>query len=527
MTVAVEARDLFRVHTTPQGDSAALQGLTLTVADGEIVTVLGPSGSGKTSFLRIVAGLDRPSAGTARVYGVDLGRAPRHRLASHRAATIGYVEQHYARALTPELSVRENVALRLALAGAAPRERRARADELLERVDLRSRGSARPAALSGGEQQRIAVCAALAHRPRLLLADEPTGELDEQNAARIYELIDQLVREHGCTALIVSHDPASASIADRTVRIRDGRVSEEATRASRREEMIVVGRGGWLRVPDDLLQRAGIGTRARARLEAGSVVLTPATSEVATAAPALPEVRSPARPTVAGDSVSLNAVSKVYGQGEVAVQVLDNLTASFASARYHVVTGPSGSGKTTLLQLAAGLELPTSGDVELLGQAFSRLDREARARIRRDHVGVVSQQSRLVPFLSAFENVDLALAVRKRERPAGLAVEALSLVGLSERATQRVSALSSGEQARVAVARALVARPALLLADEPTARLDQANSLALASLFRRLADAGVAVICATHDPLLIEQADRELSLPRLALATGDIARQNP
>ncbi|MGH3091798.1 MAG: ABC transporter ATP-binding protein, partial [Gaiellaceae bacterium] len=161
MSDAVEIRDLFRVYSTPEGDAAALQGLSLAVQEREVVTVLGPSGSGKTTLLRLLAGLERPSAGSVRVLGLDVGRLPSSRLAAYRAKTIGYVEQHYTRALASELTARELVAVELGLRGAPRRARRARADELLERIGLSDRGDARPYELSGGEQQRIAVCAAL------------------------------------------------------------------------------------------------------------------------------------------------------------------------------------------------------------------------------------------------------------------------------------------------------------------------------------------------------------------------------
>jgi ABC-type lipoprotein export system ATPase subunit len=514
MSVAVEARDVFRVHSTAAGSAAALQGLTLTVGEGEIVTALGPSGSGKTSLLRIVAGLDRPSAGAVRVFGLDVGRASRRQLAGYRSSSLGYVEQHYARALAPELSAQELIALRLRLSGDSPAAARERAGELLARVGLRHRAASRPPELSGGEQQRIAVCSALAHRPRLLVADEPTGELDAESAATVFELIAELVREHRCTALLVSHDPASTQIADRTVHIRDGRVSEESGDGAGNDERIVVGRGGWLRLSGELLQRARIGSHARARVDGHSVVLTGVdgvASEIAEAAPAWPTVT-----THGGGLVELGGVTKVYGTGDATVEALGGIDVAFEAARYHVVTGPSGSGKTTLLQLVAGLELPTAGRVVVLGRPVSELDREERARFRRDHVGVVAQQSRLMPFLSATENVELALAVRGREGESrDRAHDALAVVGLAERSEQRVALLSSGEQTRVAIARALAAKPAILLADEPTARLDRAASIALATLFRQLAAGGVTVICATHDPLLIEQADCELPLGSL------------
>jgi ABC-type lipoprotein export system ATPase subunit len=506
---AIDIRDLFRVHQTAEGDAAALQGLSLTVAEEEIVTVLGPSGSGKTTLLRILAGLDRPSAGIVRVLGLELGKLPARELARYRTSNVGYADQHYARALSPELTARELVGLELGLAGAPREEQARRSDELLERVGLADKRTARPGELSGGEQQRVAVAAAIAHRPRLFLADEPTGELDADSAALVYATIGDLARAERCTAVIVSHDPASTAIADRIVQIRDGRVSEETTRELGGEEAIVVGRGGWLRLPEELLRRSRIRGHASARLEGGEIVVSGRGNpgpieEVARVAPAEPVADTTPVARARG-------LTKVYGRGTTARAAIERLDTELRSSSLTVVTGPSGSGKTTLLHLLAGLELPTAGEIDVLGTELTVLDRAARARFRRDHVGYVGQQPGLVAALSALENVELALALRGR--PPDGAREMLVAVGLEDRAEQRVSRLSTGERGRVAIARALAARPELLLADEPTSRLDQANALAVGALFVQLArDHGTAIACATHDPLLIEQADAVVAL---------------
>ena len=513
MTFAIELKDVFRVHSTPEGDAAALQGLSLRVAEGEVLTVLGPSGSGKSTLLRLLAGLDRPSAGIVRVHGEDVGKLPARRLAHYRASQLGYADQHYARALAPELSARDLVALQLGLRGTGRADRLRRADELLERVGLAGKRESRPGRLSGGEQQRVALCAALAHRPKVFLADEPTGELDSATAGQVYDMLSELVREHHCTTVVVSHDPESVRIADRIVRIRDGRVSEEWGRDDADSDTIVVGRGGWLRLPEELLLRAGIGTKATARFEAGGVVVTPAGGGEAQTQGAESARRTVA--AAAGTHVVAEAtgVQKRYGD----TVVLDGLDARFHAGCLHAVTGPSGSGKTTLLHLLAGLELPDAGSIAVEGQELTALDRAARAAVRRDRIAYVGQQAGLVPHLSALENVELTLALRGRERnSAAEAVAALEAVGLAERTTQRVARLSQGERARVAIARAIATRPALLLADEPTSRLDGANAIAVAVLLGRLArETGAAVLCSTHDPLVIEQADRRLSLSNL------------
>jgi ABC-type lipoprotein export system ATPase subunit len=504
-TPAIELRDVFRIYQTAEGDAAALQGLSLAVADGDVLVVLGPSGSGKSTLLRLLAGLDRPSAGVVRIFDEDVGKLSSRALGAYRSSTLGYADQHYARALVPELTARELVALQLALRGVSRKERHARADELLERVGLTAKRGSRPRELSGGEQQRVALCAALAHGPRLFLADEPTGELDHANAQLVYDAIAELTRAHGCTTVVVSHDPESAAIADRVVRIRDGRVSEEWSREGGAEDAIVVGRGGWLRLPEEFLLRAGIHSRAVARLEDDAIVVT--SPEPAIRSPT--ELRS-SEPL--GLPVRERTVAEVRGLTRrfAATTAIDGLDATFGSGRLTAVTGPSGSGKTTLLHLLAGLDLPTSGEVFVLGTRMDALGRGERAALRAREIGFVGQQPGLVQFLSARENVDLALALRGMD---GDATEVLTAVGLAERADQRLSRLSTGERARVAIARALAPRPALLLVDEPTSRLDQANALAIAALLARLArEHDTAVVCATHDAVVIDQADVRLEL---------------
>jgi ABC-type lipoprotein export system ATPase subunit len=492
---AVETRDVFRIYG--EGRAVALQGLTMSVQPGEVVVVFGPSGSGKSTLLRILARLDLPSAGTATVFGDDLRELRGRSLRDYRARVLGYLDQHYASALAPELSARTLVSLQPALLGTPRRERLRRASELLERVGLADRGDARPDELSGGEQQRVALAAAIAHRPRLLLADEPTGELDAANARSAYSLIAELAREERLTAVVVSHDPESATVADRLIHIRDGRVSAESAAERGHAEEIVLARGGWVRLPEELLRVSGIAVRATARVDGGRIVISP-TSEQGRGAEEV-KVGPAAAPT--GEVVAeLRAVTKSYGRR----RVLDAVDASFRGGRLTVVTGPSGSGKTTLLHVIAGLQAADSGEVMVL-------ERPPDEQLRRNEIALVAQDAHLIPFLTARENVELVLELRRADRAA--AVSALTSVRLGELVDERVSRLSTGERQRVALARAIAARPKLLLADEPTARLDEANARTVGALFAQLAaETGTAVVAATHDPALIDQADSCLAL---------------
>ena len=241
----VELRDVFCVHRTNDGDAAALAGTNLELGRGEVLCVLGPSGAGKSTLLRVVAGLQPPSAGVIRVVGRDIGRMPARSRSRIRHELMGFLGQHTDTALSPDLRMRDAVALPLALRGVPRRERRRRVDELFEATALADRADARPAELSGGERQRFALCAALAHRPALLLADEPTGELDDASADAIRALIVELARTDGASVILVTHDPATAGLGDRTLRIRDGRIVSDRRGG---EEALVVD-DGWLRLP--------------------------------------------------------------------------------------------------------------------------------------------------------------------------------------------------------------------------------------------------------------------------------------
>jgi len=521
VTAAIDVRDAFRIHRSAGGTAVALQGLSLRVERGEVVVVLGPSGSGKTTLLRVVGGFDHLSAGSAHVLGRDVGSLGPAAIARFRARHLGLLDQHYARALSPDLSCVHSVALSLELLGTPRRSARAAAARLLERVGLGERLDDRPGTLSGGEQQRVALCAALVHRPPLLLADEPAGELDQDNARTVYALIAELAREHGAAALLVSHDDAAAAIADRLVYVRDGRVVEEGRPGE--PTSLVVTEPGWIRLPDPLLDAIGGARRLRAELRGGELAITAAAAPALRAEPGPPPLDGrPLRPHAVAAEV--RNLTKRFGSS--ARPVLDDLTCTFAAATFTAVVGRSGSGKTTLLHLLAGLDRPTSGDVVVQGREIGRLGRAAVADLRREHVALVTQEPGLVPHLTARENVELGLRVRGLD--AAAAEDALAEVGLAARLDHRANRLSAGERQRVAIARALAARPAILLADEPTARLDNANARAVGDLLSRLAhETGAAIVCATHDDALIERADALMLLGTPSAPRASSARPVP
>ena len=275
---AIQCEEVYRIYRTAGAEVVALQGLDLHVAPGELITVVGASGSGKSTLLRILGGLDQPTAGSVRIGGRDLARFDAATLDEHRRSTVGFVWQQTSRNLLAYLDARSNVEFPLSLAGWSRRDRRARADEMLELVGMSHRATHRPAQMSGGEQQRIAIAVALANRPQVLLADEPTGELDAATAAAIVDVIAQVNAELGVTGVLVTHDPLLSRQVGRTVAIRDGRISTEVVRDRTGVEVVeaefaVLDAAGRVQLPREYVDALDLRRRVRLDLESDHVAL--------------------------------------------------------------------------------------------------------------------------------------------------------------------------------------------------------------------------------------------------------------
>ena len=505
---------LVRIYKVADLEVVALQGLDLVVGSGEMIAIVGASGSGKSTLLNILGGLDVPSAGRASVAGHDLGKLSRRERTAYRRRTVGMVWQQTARNLLPYLTAVENVELPMILDGQA--ERHARALQLLETVGLADRADHRPDRLSGGEQQRVAIAVALANEPDVLLADEPTGELDSVTAAEIFGLLRRINHEIGTT---------DRHRHPRRPRVRPGGPDRGDPR--RPDEH----RDG----PPD---RAGRRRRAprRARRVRGPRQGRPA----AVAAGA----RGGAGPARTGSCCGSWTTTSRSGRTWPAARRDDRLddradgrdprpraripvgrrrrstrcatwTWPCDEGRLLAVRGRSGSGKTTLLNLLGGLDRPTSGQVFLDGEELSGMDEDRLVEVRRTKIAFIFQAFGLIPVLSAAENVEVPLRlVRTDPAERGRRVdELLAQVGLAERARHRPHELSGGEQQRVAIARALANRPKLLLADEPTGQLDSETGHRIMQMLRSVVQAeGITAIVATHDPRMLDVADDVIEL---------------
>jgi putative ABC transport system ATP-binding protein len=277
--------NLVKIYKVADLEVVALQGLDLVVEAGEFIALVGASGSGKSTLLNILGGLDVPSAGRASVAGHALGDMDNRERTLYRRRAIGFIWQQTARNLLAYLTAAENVELPMLLDGMGGEERRDRARALLGLVGLEDRADHMPSALSGGEQQRVAIAVALANRPAVLLADEPTGELDTATAHEVFDLFRALNLDLGVTIVVVTHDPLVSEQVNRTVVIRDGRTSSETLRRRAvsdagehhviAEEYAVLDRVGRLQLPRAHVEALGMERRVRLALETDHISVWP------------------------------------------------------------------------------------------------------------------------------------------------------------------------------------------------------------------------------------------------------------
>lgn len=548
----IHCENLVKIYKVDDLEVVALQGLDLEIAEGEFLAIVGASGSGKSSLLNMLGGLDRPSAGRITVAGRNLLQFSDRELARYRREQVGFVWQQSSRNLIPYLTALENVELPMAMAVVGARaeltDATAYARELLAAVELTERSNHTLAQLSGGQQQRVAIAVALANRPRLLLADEPTGEVDTETAHQIWRVLRNLNARYGLTTIIVSHDRDIAHFVDRVVHIRDGKTSAETVRqlspvaemhgakagqpvdvAGSFEERTVLDSAGRLQLPRDYLIQRNIKTRAMVQLVDEGILIRPPVDErnrlpatpAAIAADEAARAHAGLPPSVAqaviDDQPLVETVnlSRIYHAGGEAVHALRGVDLTIGRRAFVIFRGRSGSGKTTLLNLIGGLDRPTAGHVALLGERLDQLTDAALTQLRQARIGFVFQSFALMPTFSALENVELLLRAAQVDEEAryARAMVCLTLVGLRRWADHRPFELSGGQQQRLSIARALAHAPTMLIADEPTSDLDSETGTQMLQLFQQLVrEEGITILMSSHDPMSIAYASQVYEL---------------
>jgi putative ABC transport system ATP-binding protein len=466
----------------------------LAVAEGDTVALLGPSGAGKSTLLWLLAGLLRPTAGLVEVCGRRVGDLTGRSAADMRLRDVGVVLQNPGRNLLHNETALGNVLFAQGPTRRSRAVKRRRAAGLLDAVGLGPATRRTAGRLSGGEQQRLALAVALANGPRLLLADEPTSQLDHETAGAVVGLIRAANEDLGTTVVVVTHDPDVGSALGRTVTIRDGRRGPRGTRVRTTWWSPAMARCSCRMRSCAVRCRPGrwpARWRPRTAWNCGGSTWS-----------GTPVVTGPA-----GDGADmLDARGLRYVRdGQT---ILAGVDVTVDPGQSLAVTGPSGSGKSSLLAVIAGLARPEAGEVYLDGAPLTGFAGPATG------VAVVLQGYGLVSLLTAAENIEVALRAAGRPAAAapGLARASLADLGLEAHADQLVEELSGGQQQRVAVARALALKPKLLIADEPTAELDPAaRAVVLARIFNVVTGGG-ALVVATHDPEVAARCDRVLDL---------------
>ena len=502
------------------------------MARGEFAAIVGPSGAGKSTILNLIGGVEPPTAGLVSVGGTELAQLDTAGLSDYRRRMVGFLWQGTTKNLIPYLTVAQNAELPLLLAGATTSAaRRRRTAYLLELFGLADRAKHLPAMLSGGEQQRAGLVVALAHEPAVVLADEPTAEIDAEGADQVVAALRAACTELGSTVVMATHDLVAASKADVTFRLIDGRVRGPAGRAS-------FDSSGRVALPEAASALLGLDASAlEVELEGDEVKIRRLHEPVeyrprGSAGSSMPRGRPPAPAAATSEHEMANALPsaaasraraplvaaeqlhRTYSHGGTGTVALRDVSLQLEPGELVVLMGPSGSGKSTLLGLIGGFEPPDIGTVMWHGRSLADMTATEQARLRASEFGVVFQSLGLFPALTAYENVYLPLLISgaNLDASAAAAQRWLRRMGLDDRAEHRLFELSLGQQQRVAVARALAPDPAIVLADEPTAELDQEAATVVIEALREVSLRGGGVILASHDPRVLLVADRVLVL---------------
>ena len=523
----VNCDNLVKIYKIADLEVVALQGLDLTVSKGDILALVGPSGAGKSTLLNVIGGLDTPSAGKVQVANYDLLAMKDRQRVTYKREMVGFVWQQPSRNLLPYLSAKENVELPMMLNKTSSADRSKRANELLGIVGLANRSDFRPNQLSGGQQQRVAIAVALANNPPLLLGDEMTGQIDSQSAAEVFATLHRVHEAFNTTIILVTHDPLVSGLVDRVIAIRDGRTSTEIRRHRDElsgdvdeEEWVILDQAGRLQLPKSYVDSLALKERVKVRLEDDHVTVWPqhkVEEFIKLGAPEIahfkPAYRTPI--TTNGNTLKVENVSREFDLGSEKISALKDVSFEVKAGRLVLIRGRSGCGKTTLLNIIAALDQPTQGDIIVGESSIGQMSESEIIQYRRRQISFIFQTFGLLPFLTVEENVEIPLRLVKtpREERNARVAEVLKLVSLDHRAKHRTYELSGGEQQRVAISRALVNRPSLLLADEPTGQLDSNTGATIIRLLHEIADQfGVTVIVASHDPNVVQYADTIIEL---------------
>ena len=499
-------KNVVKTYKTGNEPFNALNNINLDIHRGEFLGITGKSGAGKTTLLNMISGISNLTSGEIYYFngengnsspGISLNTLSEDKLAVWRGNNLGIVYQSFE--LMPTLNLIENVMLPPDFLGQYHPERtKARALELLDQVGIVDHAYKIPAHISGGQKQRVAIARALINNPPVIIADEPTGNLDSVTAETIFQIFEALI-EDGKTIVMVTHDESLSSRFTRRLQIIDGELGESNKSSSKKSSAKI---------------------KKFSSKTAGAI--TNKNNGKNKAKNHGKDQKPPA--------IVLRGVDKVYENAAGKFVALKNIDLALDYGQFISIVGKSGCGKSTLLNMITGIDFPTAGDVSIGKEHIYEMSESERALWRGKNMGVVFQFFQLLPTLSLLENtmlpMDFCNIYTFTERPKK-ALELLKMVGLEGQAHKLPSAVSSGQQQSAAIARALATDPAIILADEPTGNLDSKSAENILNLFEDLAAQGKTILIVTHDPSITSRTDQTIILSDGEIIDQTIARALP
>ncbi|MGB3702316.1 MAG: ATP-binding cassette domain-containing protein [Anaerolineales bacterium] len=501
----IQMRDVVKAYRTGEGPFLALNGVNIDIQPGEFLGITGKSGAGKTTLLNMISGVSSLTSGEVIFHGAGSGSPgsaiPIHslnedQLAQWRGENVGIIYQSFE--LMPTLNLVENVMLPPDFLGSyRPTVSKERALELLDLVEIVEHAYKIPAHISGGQKQRVAIARAMVNDPALIIADEPTGNLDTVTAETIFQIFEKLV-DQGKTIVMVTHDVSLATRFSRRLHIVDGVVGSPPENGS-----VQISQTELPEKTEDLETSAGQDFHENPQADLDLTI--PCDEPV------------PEGNVLQQDypAIVLRDVDKVYVNAAGEFVALKSVNMQLNYGQFISIVGKSGCGKSTLLNMITGIDHPTAGEVIVGNERIYEMNKSERALWRGKNMGVVFQFFQLLPTLSLLENTMLPMDYCKvypfNERP-DRAMELLKMVGLEEQAHKLPAAVSSGQQQSAAIARALANDPAIILADEPTGNLDSRSAENILNLFEQLAARGKTILIVTHDPSITRRTDQTIIL---------------
>jgi ABC-type lipoprotein export system ATPase subunit len=506
--IIIQMQDVVKTYNMGDVPFTALKNVNIDIKQGEFLGITGKSGAGKTTLLNMISGVNELTSGNIIFHWVGnetpSSSIPIHtlnedNLARWRGENLGIIYQSFE--LMPTLSLIENVMLPPDFLGVYHRTvSKKKALELLELVEIADHANKIPAHISGGQKQRVAIARALVNDPHLIIADEPTGNLDSVTAEIIFQIFERLVAQ-GKTIIMVTHDESFAPRFSRRLHIADGVVSSPSDNvtnpASTAEAPLHIARE----------QASSLVSKSRVDVAPSSKV---------------DHDHQPA--------IVLRNVEKVYQNAAGKFVALKSINLQLNYGQFISIVGKSGCGKSTLLNMITGIDHPTAGEVLIGDEHIYKMSESKRALWRGRNMGVVFQFFQLLPTLTLLENIMLPMDYCNRylysERP-GRAMELLKSVGLEDQAHKLPTAVSSGQQQSAAIARALATDPSIIVADEPTGNLDSRAADNVLNLFENLAKQGKTVLIVTHDASITQRTDQTIILSDGEIIDQTVARALP